>query len=321
MSSKEFYRLLSRGDGVFVFQTFPDNPVARADQGTRRRLTRVLRGTGAQHYAELKALSNQGAGIFMAVNEMHDALTEKGFPVRGTQHLKSVRSYYADLDDLDAAGKKDAYARLLASELPPSAIVESRNGFHVYWLAHEGEDHEFYSEVEQGIRDFWGACPRALDSARVLRAPGFPHLKDPGDPFMVRVVHLDPEARYVSGEIASAFPPPVLPVYAGGPVGDIRPPAHVRDHVRVLATIDKAVAIWHQPPWCHAHALGLSARLYWYGLPLEASLDIIARVVAATGDDELDDRLTACRTTYARAAQGQPVSMDMFGNRDKPLAI
>lgn len=314
MSSEEFYQQLSRG-GEFVFQTFPDNPVGRADKATRYRLTKVLRGTVDQHRAELERLSRNGAGVFMAVNAMLPGLNEKNLPRRGTADLESVRTYYADLDDLDADGKFETFGRLLGSELPPSCIVESKNGLHVYWFAHEGEDHATYSEIEHGIQRFWNACPRALDSARVLRAPGFPHLKDPADPFDVQVIHLNEELRYVAGELASAFPPPETPVYGGGAVGDIRPPASVRDHTKVMASIDRAIAVWHTPPWCHAHALDFSARLYWYGVPLEAALDIVARVVAATGDDELDDRLTACRTTYARGNAGQPISMGGFGNR------
>jgi hypothetical protein len=313
-SSKEFYRLLSRDSGRFVFQTFADAPDLRSSRQGRANCTRVLAGTGREHYATLKQLSQNGAGVFMAVNEMEEGLNEYGLPKRGVKFIQSVRTYYADIDDLsDPQAKKAALDALLNAELPPSAVVESKNGFHAYWFAIEGEDPEIYGDIEAGIRIFFHGCEGAKDIARVLRAPGFPHLKNPDDPFEVKVIHLQ-DVRYTAGELAAAYPPPPSEELFRGGIGDIKPPSRVKDHQKVLATIDKAVAIWHTAPWCHDHALGLAARLFWYGLTLDEALSVVSQVVAVTGDDELDDRLAAVRTTYRMGAAGEKISMRAFAN-------
>lgn len=308
-TSRDFYRLLSRGSGVFTFQTFADAPELRAIKDSRQQMARILAGTGFQHGAELKRLSSIGAGVFMAVNEMRGEW-------RNTESVASIRTYYADLDDLDAETKPGGLETLLDAELRPSAVVESKNGFHAYWFASEGEDLSLYRQIELGIRDHFGACPRALDAARVLRAPGFPHLKNRDDPYMVRVVHLE-DTNYTAGELASAYrPPDEQPVseYEGG---DIKPPERVKSHQKVLAVIDLAVATWDQFPWSHARALDLSARLYWYGLKQPETEQVMRQIVAKTGDDELEDRLDAVRSTYRRAASGLPVSVGVF-RHEKP---
>ena len=68
--------------------------------------------------------------------------------------------------------------RLLGAALPPSIVTESRNGLHVYWLAHEGESLASHLEVNLGLIAAFGGDPKSKDLARVLRTPCTQNLKE-----------------------------------------------------------------------------------------------------------------------------------------------
>ena len=63
-AAEEFLRLLDPNASAFTFQTFDDDKERR-----NPRLTRVLNGTLDEHLDTLVSLNQQGAGIFVSVNE------------------------------------------------------------------------------------------------------------------------------------------------------------------------------------------------------------------------------------------------------------
>jgi hypothetical protein len=75
----------------------------------------------------------------------------------------------------------------------------------VYWYALDGKA-EHYRPLLDYLVTFFGADKNARDLARVLRVPGFFHLKDPGDPFLVKHVH-GPNAKvaYTERQMFRAF--------------------------------------------------------------------------------------------------------------------
>ena len=143
----------------------------------------------------LEALNAQGAGIFFAVNEF-DGNRQKG-------NLTKVRGVHADLDGVDEAARE-----ALAARLPPSMAVETSGPDHQhwYWLTDEGETlAQDQAEAINRSHVAYGADKAAVDVTRLLRVPGFRHMKrrESGDTPTVRVVAEGP--RYKVEELLRAF--------------------------------------------------------------------------------------------------------------------
>ena len=158
-------------DAVVTFQTF-DDLKTRKD----RRLARILHGTLAEHLAQLRHLNAQGAGIYIMVN----AGDGQG---RGEGNVTALRAVFVDDDKnlLDPA----------SLALPPSFVVRSKAGRHPYWKLRPGEPLSAFTPTQEALATKLGT-DRIIDLPRVLRVPGFNHLKDPANPFLVELEeHLD----------------------------------------------------------------------------------------------------------------------------------
>jgi hypothetical protein len=189
--------------GPQAFQVFVD------DQESQVRPA-IIHGHWGECYERLMALNDLGAGIFHTVNAT-DGLG------RSAANITEIRAWYTDIDGAhDERHKRGVIRRLLEHPLPPSCIVESRNGVHAYWYAVPGlaVDLDAYRTTEEGIIGYWGGDPSVKDVARVLRTPLFAHRKrKAGQPeptlHVTRVAFEQPEAFYTQAELQRAFPPPV----------------------------------------------------------------------------------------------------------------
>lgn len=116
---------------------------------------------------KLAALNIEGAAIYVAVNAFMGQ--------RKIDNLSRVRGIHADLD-----GATEEQLKKLRNILPPTIVVRSSLATkqHWYWLLAEGEtlDAETTKAINQTIVDL-GADPAAVDVARLLRLPGFRHMK------------------------------------------------------------------------------------------------------------------------------------------------
>jgi hypothetical protein len=153
--------------GTFTFQTFDDNK-ERKDS----RLARILHGTLDQHLPTLTQLQQQGAGVFVMVNEGDG----KG---RSAANVLRVRAHVLDLDGapLEPAMKSD---------LPPPIVVESSpQKWHAYWLIDNCPLGEFKARQHALAARFKGDMA-ICDLPRVMRLPGFWHQKS--TPFQTRLI-------------------------------------------------------------------------------------------------------------------------------------
>lgn len=292
-----FYTLLAgRSGGELTFQTFPDAAEARRDEAQRRSLTRILCGVPDDLFPTLRALNDAGAGIFVAVNAMSGGH-------RSNAHVSGIQAFFVDIDGSPEHGAKQAsWDRLMGAALPPSMVVDSRNGLHAYWLAEEGEDPAHYREIEEGLIRAFSGDERAKDLARVLRAPGFDHRKEA--PYPVRV--LDAEAvRYAGAELAAEYPAPApaRPAYAPVSTPATEPPSSAR----LLALLDHCAAQW-RPGQRHEAAMAMSGKLWWWGVPQHDAEALMRRVCELAGDPDPEDRMAALRSTYRRGERGEGVT-------------
>lgn len=140
---------------------------------------------------------------------------------RHKENLTHVNAVFADWDfkpkEVTGDAKPDFKQFMLdLSELPaPSLVVESGNGWHVYWLLDESivvtdENREEVTKQVEGIHRFihehYGSDAGAMDVLRLMRLPGYEHKKMPEHPFMVQVV-IENDDRYTLEELMVAMPP------------------------------------------------------------------------------------------------------------------
>jgi hypothetical protein len=135
-----------------------------------------------------------GWGVFCTLNTFNGA--------RRKENLTRIEAWAVDMDEGD---KLLQHARIESSPLIPSIVVETKRGFQVYWAAQEGAKPEHWNAIVlERLVPHFGADKNARDLCRILRMPGFLHLKDPASPFkcILRWKHL---VRYSERQMADAF--------------------------------------------------------------------------------------------------------------------
>jgi hypothetical protein len=135
-----------------------------------------------------------GFGIFVTVNEFDGA--------RRKENLKRIVAWAIDMDD---GSKADMHRKLHKSPIVPTLIVETKRGYQAYWAAKAGHAEHWNAIVLERLVPAFGADKNARDLCRILRVPGFLHLKDPADPFKVRIVWKH-AVTYSERHLAEAFP-------------------------------------------------------------------------------------------------------------------
>ncbi len=146
------------------------------------------------HSRDAEMVNREGYGIFWVVND-YDGLRRRG-------NLTQINFWFAEID---GDTKKTQEEILRACPLLPSLVVESKRGYHVYWKAVDATLDNWKRIVRWGIVPAVGGDPKATDPLRLLRAPGFDHMKNPADPFPVRVVYENAVA-YTEAQMLRAFP-------------------------------------------------------------------------------------------------------------------
>ena len=107
---ERFLRALDPSATGFTFQTFGDRDKIPS-------LARVYNGSFEQLAPELMDLNRQGAGVYVTISRT-DLVGRK------TENIQAPRAVFCDFDDTEPPPG--------AGALPPSVVVQSKNGKHVY---------------------------------------------------------------------------------------------------------------------------------------------------------------------------------------------
>lgn len=183
--AEKFIEALTGGaNTVVTFLTFCE---ASGDQ------PQFFHDTIGRLWDRLDHLNQQGHGIFMMVNEGDG----RG---RRTENVVALRALFIDDDG------KQALAPLTAS-LPPSIIVQSKAGPHIYFVLKPGEPLSAFTGAQRALAAHFGTDPAVSDLPRVMRVPGFFHMKDPKDPFLVTLRETT-NVRSTIDEILAHYPAP-----------------------------------------------------------------------------------------------------------------
>jgi len=182
-SEEQQLAFVKQFSGNLLWQTFNDS------KEYNHSLARVYSGSLEETKEKLQSLNEQGAGVFIAVNEM------KGHK-RANTEVKRVRFLVADFDGVSP---------IKAFADRPHLIVESSKGkFHCYWHICDCPP-EMYRGIQKSLIRKYNSDPAVCDLARVLRVPGFMHQK--GKPFMTRLWHVGNHDHLTLDEALRIFPP------------------------------------------------------------------------------------------------------------------
>lgn len=139
-----------------------------------------------------------------------------------SEEIMGIAGIWADIDLRSEAhpkstlpGSIDQALSLLPPEFPPSMVVHTGNGVHVWWLFREPwifesaeERHaaativsRFHTLLRDNASQRGWTYERLADLARVLRVPGTTNCKDPANPKAVGI-HSQSDLRYNPSEFA-----------------------------------------------------------------------------------------------------------------------
>jgi putative DNA primase/helicase len=159
-----------RPDATFNIEHFTDVPKGSEKPNPDPLLRRYPNLTQTEVEAlipKLAAINEKGAGIFVARNQCQGQ--------RKAAAVTKVRGPHADMD-----GVTPEQLEVLSKLIPPSIVVQSSSPsrFQLYWQLSDGEviTPDEVKAINQRLVDF-GADSAAVDASRLLRLPGFKHMK------------------------------------------------------------------------------------------------------------------------------------------------
>ena len=145
----------------------------------------------------LHAINEKGAGIFVARNKCTGHRSE--------ETVSRIRGVHADMDDIT-----DAQLTAVTAVLHPSIIAQSSEPgrFQLYWQLADGESlsKAETKAINQCLVKRHGADKAAVDVSRLLRVPGFKHMKYRADGKTPTVSAAFHGYLYTAEQIRSAFP-------------------------------------------------------------------------------------------------------------------
>lgn len=166
---QEVQRYASWLGGGLTWQYFPEGAAAHGSGAG------VLHGDVSEVGDRLAELNAAGAGIFAMVNEGDG----QG---RSAAHVTRIRALFVDLDGTPLAPVQEC-------GVAPHLIVESSPGrWHAYWRVDDC-DFEQFKPLQQALARRFGGDTSVCDLPRVMRVPGFWHLKR--QPFRTRIVQME----------------------------------------------------------------------------------------------------------------------------------
>lgn len=127
--------------------------------------------------ADAESWNQKGYGIFWTINEFY-----------GPRRVENLVYLNAWAVDMDKGSKPEMLQRIERSPLVPTMVVETKSGYHVYWKAEDATRENWKAIVDNRLIPFFQSDKKAKDMCRILRRPGFYHLKNPSEPFLIKKV-------------------------------------------------------------------------------------------------------------------------------------
>jgi hypothetical protein len=168
---------------------------------TRRDLVKVQEGEFNQTKVEM--LNELGYNIYFLPNA--PTIYDPSKSVSGDQ-IDRFTSVFVDMDMKDGvhASKEEFVSLVLSSPIPPSRVVDSGNGIHVYWNV-EGLDAMSYLRLQRRLCRFFKTDGAVGQIYQLMRVPGTVNTKDPDDFKLCQVLY-EAEGAYSAEELDRVLP-------------------------------------------------------------------------------------------------------------------
>lgn len=186
---EEARRFLTRicGDTPVTFQTFSDRKDLK--NGGKDPNAAVYHGLTDDTLNTLERRQYQGAGAYFMVNQGDG----NG---RTAANVTRTRAVCVDLDGAPLEP-------VTAAGLPPHIVVESSpDRFHAYWIT-DPFPLEMFTPIQKAAAARFNGDKSIHDLPRVMRLPGFWHLK--GDPFKTRILSMSDAPPYTLQEVVEGL--------------------------------------------------------------------------------------------------------------------
>jgi len=177
------------GDDLIFFRTFDES-------GFGKKYASCLEDVGDDTTAAELGGWNRSGGVYFVVNA-------------GGNRDKRIKTYVAAFVENDVLSVEEQHKRLDSAPLPPSIRVETRKSVHAYWLLTPGCSKDDWKQVQCRLIAYFDGDPAIKNASRVMRVPGFDHLKLVDGVLQrkpVECVEFEPERRYSIEELLKAFP-------------------------------------------------------------------------------------------------------------------
>ncbi|MFC4100112.1 DNA-primase RepB domain-containing protein [Paenibacillus xanthanilyticus] len=110
----------------------------------------------------------------------------------------------AQRTDARVAQLKARFLKKYGGLLRQAMIVETKNGYHAYWPIRGGAIAKFVP-IQNALTKKFGSDPHITNLSRVMRVPGFYHMKNPDQPFLVRVVSWGRKKPFTQEELVKSL--------------------------------------------------------------------------------------------------------------------
>ena len=250
---------------------------------------------------KLHYINDSGAGIFVARNQCSGQ--------RSKDTVTRVRGVHADMDGVGAA-ELSAVTGLLRPSIVVQSSTQDRN--QLYWQLSEGEflSHDETEGINRRLVISHSADKAAVDVSRLLRIPGFNHMKYRSKGETPNVTLISEGPTYTAEEIRNVFPPaeakakpkkPVSPSNIGGAVQKFETANQFEEVAKTVA--EKYQSLWNGD-W--TNAIQSSGEV---GYPSQSEADLalaghIGRAAIRMGID-VDEIPEVVNTIFSRSTLGQ----------------
>ena len=206
--------------------------------------------------------------------------------------------------------------------LPPSMRVDSGCGYHIYYFLEKPAGRDAVKALMARICDHVpDGDPAVKNPSRIMRVPGYWHVKDPKNPIKTALDWAKPDLRYSLSAIDQAFPEKKRKPKRDDTRRLANTDGGVQTSARALTgrETDFLVGIWKSGER-HALALAVSGAMRKCGWSIAEALAAVAEVVMRAGDDET--RQSEVETTYRKDDEDEVAGwkdLAAFGVQPKDL--
>lgn len=201
ISDMDFLKAFKNQDETCFFRMIHDTKSISKNESSKLELTEdeflYMRSTFNRY-------QKRGYGIFFVVQsggQRKDSINKIN------AHFVDIDLHKSSSEDEIEKLKIDTLIELQKFPLDPSIIVETKNGFHIYWLLNPKiNDIETYTYIQKHlIGHFRYADKATIDLSRVMRIPGYLHLKDPNNPFLIKCIWFKSNIRHSQEQFIQAI--------------------------------------------------------------------------------------------------------------------